>query len=219
MNHGIYLGTFCSSDVSQSSLIFLKRKILTPKSLSPDDPDPSSSKPASAQCLTAVGESDSDDEVEAGGCLETYNDPQADDDDDGVLCDPTGYFYGHPSDANCKIAQEGIGEGVESISETYEFLGVGAQRQYPGFPIAQTPFNWSSGRWYRSDTFSSQLIAIGDCYIQVSMLEGGANYVSSNLEDWEYIWGRAEAIREKCVVRLGVGGSAKAGRGNHHSKS
>ena len=36
--------------------------------IAPDDPDPSSSKPAAAQCLADVGESDSDDEVDAGGC-------------------------------------------------------------------------------------------------------------------------------------------------------
>lgn len=116
--------------------------------IAPDDPDPSSSKPASAQCLANVGgsdsDSDSDDEVEAGGCLETYNDPQI---DDGIYCDVSGYFYGHPGDGNCKLAQDGIGEGVESMSDTYEFLGVGAESIYNGgFPIAQTPYNWTSGR-------------------------------------------------------------------------
>ena len=42
------------------------------------------------------------------------------------------------------------------------------------------------------------------------MLEGG-NYDPTALENWDYIWGRADAIREKCVVGLGVGGSARAG--------
>lgn len=63
--------------------------------------------------------------------------------------------------------------------------------------------------------FRSQLISIGTCYIQVSMLDGGA---SSNIEDWDYIWGRADAIRQKCVAGLGVGGFAKAGKRTHHSK-
>ena len=43
------------------------------------------------------------------------------------------------------------------------------------------------------------------------MLEGGYGASSSNLENWDYIWGRADAIRQKCVAGLGVGGSAKAG--------
>ena len=115
--------------------------------IAPDNPDPSSSRPASAQCLAEVGGSDSDDEIDAGGCMETYNDPQA---DDGIYCDPTGYLFGHPGDADCKLAQDGIGEGVDSLTETHEFLGLGAEPAYNGFPIAQTPYNWTSGRWCRS---------------------------------------------------------------------
>ena len=111
-------------------------------SLAPDDPDPSSSKPASAQCLAEVGESDSDDEVGAGGCMETYSDPQADTDE--IVCDPTGYLYGHPTSADCETAAEGIGEGSDSMEETHEFLGVGAEPVWD-FPIAQTPLNWTSG--------------------------------------------------------------------------
>lgn len=57
---------------------------------------------------------------------------------------------------------------------------------------------------------SSQLISKGTCYIQLSMIEVVA---SSNLEDWDYIWGRVNRIREKCVAGLGVGGTTKAGRG------
>ncbi|CAD6590182.1 MAG: hypothetical protein ASARMPREDX12_004218 [Alectoria sarmentosa] len=156
--------------------------------IAPGDPDPSSSKPASAQCLADVGESDSDDEIDAGGCMDTYNDPEA---GDGIYCDESGYLFGHPLAADCKIAQNGIGDGIESLEATYEFMGVGAQSIYNGFGIAQTPFNWTTGT----------------CYIQVSMLEGGYN----QLENWDYIWGQADAIRQKCVVGLGVGGTAKAG--------
>ena len=39
---------------------------------------------------------------------------------------------------------------------------------------------------------------------------------SSELENWDYIWGRADAIRQKCVVGLGVGGSATAGKAKYH---
>lgn len=177
--------------------------------IAPGDPDPSSSKPASAQCLADVGESDSDDEVDAGGCMDTYHDPQS---DDGIHCDATGYFYGHPSSADCELAQDGMGEGFESMEDNYEFLAVGAQSVYGGYGIAQTPYNWTSGRCCCSDVFSSQLIGIGTCYIQVSMLEAA----SSNVENWDYIWGRAEAIRQKCVVGLGVGGAAKAGKIMYH---
>lgn len=67
------------------------------------------------------------------------------------------------------------------------------------------------------DVSTSQLIKKGTCYIQVSMLEG-LNYATTELENWDYIWGRAEAIREKCVAGLGVGGSAKAGKRQHYSK-
>lgn len=180
--------------------------------IAPGDPDPSSSKPASAQCLADVGESDSDDEVDAGGCMDTYNDPE---DDDGIDCDQSGYFYGHPVDADCDLAQDGIGEGFASMEDSYEFLAVGAQSIYSGYNIAQTPYNWTVGRCCCSDVFLSPLINIGTCYIQVSMLDG---YASSNVENWDYIWGRADAIRQKCVAGLGVGGFAKAGKRTHYSK-
>lgn len=141
--------------------------------------------------------------------MDTYHDPQS---DDGIHCDATGYFYGHPSSGDCELAQDGIGEGFESMEDNYEFLAVGAQSVYGGYGIAQTPYNWTSGRCCCSDVFSSQLIGIGTCYIQVSMLEAA----SSNVENWDYIWGRAEAIRQKCVVGLGVGGAAKAGKRMYH---
>ena len=78
--------------------------------------------------------------------METYNDPQA---DDGIHCDVTGYLFGNPTNRDCENAQEGIGEGADSQTETREFLGVGAESRYigrPGFPTEQTPFNWTSGR-------------------------------------------------------------------------
>lgn len=173
-------------------------------SIAPDDPDPATARPASAQCLAAVGEPDSEDEIDAGGCLETFNDPEI---DDGIVCDA--YMYGRPANPDCVLAQDGIGAEVDSLSETHEFLGIGAERVTTGYPIAQTPYNWTSGRWYFSMHSSSQLISKGTCYIQLSMIEVVA---SSNLEDWDYIWGRVNKIREKCVAGLGVGGTTKAGR-------
>ena len=128
--------------------------------IAPDDPDPSSSIPAAAQCLAAVGESDADeepvshgslDELDAGGCQETFNDPEA---DPGVLCDATGYLFGHPANADCQTAQEGIGAGIDDDhqQETREFLGVGVPSRYNGgFPTEQTPFNWTSGRYLYSN--------------------------------------------------------------------
>ena len=120
--------------------------------------------------------------------MDTYHDPGA---DDGVYCDETGYLYGHPIDADCKSAASDITEGIDNVDESYEFLAVGAQSVYNGFRIAQTPYNWTSGRWRSSDLSTNQLTSIGTCYIQVSMLEGD----SSELENWDYIWGRANAIR------------------------
>ena len=76
--------------------------------------------------------------------METYNDPQA---DDGIHCDVTGYLFGHPANTDCENAQDGIGRGVDSLTETREFLGIGAEPMYDGFPLEQTPFNWTSGRW------------------------------------------------------------------------
>ena len=147
--------------------------------------------------------------------MDTYNDPVS---DDGIYCDETGYFYGHPLGADCARAQNGIGDGVDNLEDDWEFLGVGAPSVYNGFPIAQTPCNWTFGRRFYSGVFSSQLTRIGSCYIQVSMLEGNPYYSSSNLENWDYIWGQAEAIRRKCVVGLGVGGSATAGKRTNYSK-
>ena len=118
--------------------------------IAPDDPDPSPSKPASAQCLAGISESESDfdsgsdDETNAGGCMETYHGPQA---DDGIHCDVTGYLFGNPANTDCENAQEGIGAEVDSLTETREFLGVGAESTFNGFPIEQTPFNWTTGRW------------------------------------------------------------------------
>ena len=186
--------------------------------IAPDDPDPSPAKPASAQCLAGIGEgdsesdaeSDSDAETNAGGCMEAYNDPQA---DDGIHCDTTGYAFGHPANMDCQIAQQGIGEGVDSMTETREFLGVGAESRFEGFHIEQTPFNWTSGGWCYLMRFSTQLIGKGNCYIQVSMIEGG-RHEDAQLENWDYLWGQVEAIREKCVAGLGVGGSASAGKRN-----
>ena len=89
--------------------------------------------------------------------METFNDPE---EDDGIYCDPSGYLFGHPANADCEIAQNGIGEGLSASEEeeTREFLGVGAQPRYNGqsrynggFPIEQTPFNWTSGRYFYSD--------------------------------------------------------------------
>ena len=77
--------------------------------------------------------------------MEIYNDPQA---DDGIHCDATGYVFGNPASIDCKNAQDGIGQGVDSMTETREFLGVGAESMYNGFSLEQTPFNWTSGRWY-----------------------------------------------------------------------
>ena len=113
--------------------------------IAPDDPDPSSSRPASAQCLAAISESDSDSdhETNAGGCKETYNDLQA---DDGIHCDVTGYLFGHPANKDCENAQDGIGQGVDDLTKTHEFLGVGAESMYNGFPLEQTPFDWTKGR-------------------------------------------------------------------------
>ena len=117
--------------------------------IGPDEPVPSSSKPASAQCLSGVDESDAEAgvEVDAGGCMETYNDPEA---DDGVICDTTGNLYGHPADEDCEAAQDGVGDGVDDNFENHEFLAVGAESTYNGYTIAQTPYNWTSRRWYCS---------------------------------------------------------------------
>lgn len=79
--------------------------------------------------------------------METYNDPQA---DDGIHCDVTGYLLGNPDNSDCEVAQDGIGLGVDSLTETHEFLGLGAEtrfnRQTARFPTEQTPFNWTHGR-------------------------------------------------------------------------
>ena len=130
--------------------------------IAPDDPDPSSSTPVAGQCLAAVGESDdsdvdpesheSHDEVDAGGCLETYSDPEA---DVGIRCDPSGYLFGHPEDADCSTAHDAIAADLtdEQTEETRNFLGVGVVSHYPegSFPIEQTPLNWTSGRYLCSN--------------------------------------------------------------------
>lgn len=82
--------------------------------------------------------------------MATYHDPEA---DDGIECDESGYLYGHPVDADCELTQDGIGEGFESMQDSYEFLAVGAQSVYSGYDIAQTPYNWTVGRCCRSDIF------------------------------------------------------------------
>ena len=51
----------------------------------------------------------------------------------------------------------------------------------------------------------------GTCYIQISLMEGR----QFELENWDYLWGRANKIREQCVQGLGVGGSANSGKSIH----
>ena len=82
--------------------------------------------------------------------METFHDPLV---DDGIYCDTSGYFYGHPVNADCEAAQDGIGEGVDSLTSSHEFLGIGAQPQYNEFPLEQTPFNWTKGRRFPSTIF------------------------------------------------------------------
>ena len=43
------------------------------------------------------------------------------------------------------------------------------------------------------------------------MLAGFGNE-PDDLDQYDYLWGRADAIIKKCVIPLGVGGWAKAGK-------
>ncbi|KAI4237333.1 MAG: hypothetical protein LQ349_001917, partial [Xanthoria aureola] len=135
-----------------------------------------------------------------------------------ALCEGTGFFrnplldtnvhcsafYGQPSAQSCKAALDLIAqEDKEPIAENREFLAQGVPPDYNGFELERVP------QYYPPDASDAH-----DCTIQIDMIDGSGNnprYKANDLENWDYLWGRAFAVIEKCVKGRGLGGWTSAG--------
>ena len=120
---------------------------------------------------------------------------------DKVYCN---VFYGQPSFQSCDAAHQLIAtEEKDPIFENREFLVQGVPPDYDGFELERTPQYYPEGA-----------TAEHECTIAIDMIDGSGNnprYKANDLENWDYLWGRADAVIEKCVKRLGVGGWTSAG--------
>ncbi|KAI4287736.1 MAG: hypothetical protein L6R35_003006 [Caloplaca aegaea] len=120
---------------------------------------------------------------------------------DNVHCD---VFYGQPSVQSCDAAHRLIAtEEKDPIFENREFLVQGVPSAYNGFELERTPQYYPEGA-----------TAAHECTIAIDMIDGSGNnprFKANDLENWDYLWGRANAVIEKCVKRLGVGGWTSAG--------
>lgn len=120
---------------------------------------------------------------------------------DNVHCNA---FYGQPSSQSCDAAIRLIGVDKDPIEENREFLGQGVPPDYNGFELERTP------QYFPPDATHAH-----DCTIAIDMIDGTGNnprYKANDLENWDYLWGRADAVIEKCVKGLGVGGWTTAGK-------
>ncbi|KAI4140938.1 MAG: hypothetical protein L6R39_005586 [Caloplaca ligustica] len=121
---------------------------------------------------------------------------------DNVYCD---LFYGQPSVESCNAAHQLIGmEEKEPIDESREFLVQGVPPSFNGFKLERTP------QYYPPDATGAH-----DCTIAIDMVDGTGNnprYRANDLENWDYLWGRADAVIDKCVKGLGTGGWTSAGK-------
>ncbi|KAL8669436.1 MAG: hypothetical protein Q9168_005971 [Polycauliona sp. 1 TL-2023] len=120
--------------------------------------------------------------------------------EDNIHCD---LFYGQPSGESCDAAIKLIEQEVKDpIFDNREFLPQGVSPAFTGFPLERTPQN-----------YPPDAKAIHDCTIGIDLAEeDGTISYSSDLENWDYLWGRANEVIEKCVKGLGVGGWTSAGK-------
>ncbi|KAL8855935.1 MAG: hypothetical protein Q9178_007449 [Gyalolechia marmorata] len=115
---------------------------------------------------------------------------------DNVHCN---VFYGQPSVQSCDAAHRLIATEVKDpIFENREFLGQGVPPFYNGFELERTPQYYPEGA-----------TAAHECTIAIDLIDEGST--ANELENWDYLWGRADAVIQKCVKRLGVGGWTSAG--------
>ncbi|KAL8924953.1 MAG: hypothetical protein Q9208_003836 [Pyrenodesmia sp. 3 TL-2023] len=120
---------------------------------------------------------------------------------DNIRCD---LFYGQPSAQSCDAAHALIGtEEKDPVEESREFLTQEVSPAYNGFKLERTP------QYYPTDATAAH-----ECTIAIDMIDGTGNnprFRANDLENWDYLWGRADAVIEKCVKGLGVGGWTTAG--------
>ncbi|KAL8899967.1 MAG: hypothetical protein Q9207_005928 [Kuettlingeria erythrocarpa] len=120
---------------------------------------------------------------------------------DNIYCD---VFYGQPSIQSCNAAHGLIGtEEKGPTGETREFLAQGVPPAFNGFDLERTP------QYYPPDAAAAH-----ECTIAIDMIDGtGSNprFRANDLENWDYLWGRANEVIKKCVQGLGVGGWTPAG--------
>ena len=86
--------------------------------------------------------------------------------------------------------------------ENREFLPERVPPFYNGFQLERTP------QYYPPNAAAAQ-----DCTIQIDMRTGTDPPLPANdLENWDYLWGRANQVIKKCVKGLGMGGWTAVGK-------
>ena len=119
--------------------------------------------------------------------------------EENINCSP---FYGSPTPPACNAALAQIAvEEHDPILENREFLPENAVPAYNGFQLENTP-----------QYFPAEDGTVHACKIQVDMRTGtDPPLPASDLENWDYIWGRANQVIKKCVEGLGIGGWTAVG--------
>ena len=108
-------------------------------------------------------------------------------------------IYGFPKKKDCVLASRQMGRRIGHLIDDREFIGDGFAPAYGNYTQERTP----------------QFFASKNCNISVDTRPASVKSgPRSDLELGNYLWGRAYAIRKKCVEPLGMGGWAVAGR--HH---
>ncbi|KAL8784646.1 MAG: hypothetical protein Q9195_008949 [Heterodermia aff. obscurata] len=160
--------------------------------IAPDVPEQLTPERA-RQCVANGAENaDGTHEAAPAECTGTnYRDPRS---PYYVLCSR---IYGFPKETDCISAYRQMGRRVGHLIDDREFIGDGFAPAYDNYTQERTP----------------QFFASRDCNISVdTRLASAKSGPRSDLEMGNYLWGRAYAIRKKCVEPLGMGGWAVAGK-------
>ena len=106
-------------------------------------------------------------------------------------------IYGFPKKKDCISASRQMGRRIGHLIDDREFIGDGFAPAYDNYTRERTP----------------QFFASKNCNISIdTRLASSKSGPRSDLENGNYLWGRAFAIRKKCVEQLGMGGWAVAGK-------
>lgn len=145
------------------------------------------------QCVAnGVEDADGTQDAAPAECTGTnYRDPRS---PYYILCSR---IYGFPKAKDCISAYRQMGRRIGHLIDDREFIGDGFSPAYGNYTQERTP----------------QFFASRNCNISIdTRLASAESGPRSDLENGSYLWGRAYAIRKKCVEPLGMGGWAVAGK-------